>query len=164
MKNLSYPVLILLSLVLGLPSAGFAAPVNGARNFGLGIVLGEPTGLSAQYVLEKDRKLDFSLAYSFNSWVQITADYIFMRPQWVNSVLKRSSPVSAYWGAGLLLGVVTDSKKDGDLGFALRIPFGLEGMLDMEPIGFFVELVPGMELAPSTDFIFQGGLGARYYF
>jgi len=165
MKRFSRLIMFGLTSILLFSADAFAAQRVSARSFGLGVILGEPTGFSAQSVLDSEHKLNLSLAYSFNSWVQVTGDYIFMKPQWVTSLTKQNSPVSAYWGVGVLLGLLTDNKNThGDFGVALRVPFGLEGMLAKEPFGFFVELVPGMRFAPATDLIFQGGIGARYYF
>jgi hypothetical protein len=37
-------------------------------------------------------------------------------------------------------------------------------MFSNAPVDIFVELVPILNLAPSTDFDFNGGIGARYWF
>ena len=50
------------------------------KGFGLGVVLGEPTGISAKYWLTSGGALDFGLGYSFtssNSVFDFYADYVF---------------------------------------------------------------------------------------
>ena len=46
----------------------------------------------------------------------------------------------------------------------VRVPLGLDYMFNNAPVDIFVELVPILRLAPSTDFDFAGGIGARYWF
>jgi hypothetical protein len=50
-----------------------------SRGFGLGIILGEPTGISAKYWTGSTTALDFGLGYSFekNSRMHLHADYLF---------------------------------------------------------------------------------------
>jgi hypothetical protein len=51
-----------------------------------------------------------------------------------------------------------------DATIGVRVPLGLDYMFSNAPVDIFVELVPILNLAPSTDFDFNGGIGARYWF
>jgi hypothetical protein len=37
-------------------------------------------------------------------------------------------------------------------------------LLDRAPVEIFLEIVPGLDLIPGTDFDLDGAIGARYYF
>src|SRR5690242_4684738 len=50
------------------------------RPLGLGVMLGEPTGLNAKYWLSDTRALQFGLAYSFGNYMALLGDYLFHFP------------------------------------------------------------------------------------
>ncbi len=62
---------LLKRLMIGvfIPLAIMANPTSSApaKQFGLGIVLGSPTGLSAKYWLSQERALDFALAWGWGN-------------------------------------------------------------------------------------------------
>jgi hypothetical protein len=51
-----------------------------------------------------------------------------------------------------------------NLGVGIRIPFGIAYLLESIPIDIFLELVPVLELLPSTRIGFDGAIGIRYFF
>ena len=127
------------------------------KNFGLGIILGEPTGVSAKLWTSSENAFDFGAAWSFkgNGHLLLQADYVWH--------IFRLIPVSSaklpfYIGVG---GRVVFSH---DATIGVRVPLGLDYMFSNAPVDIFVELVPILDLAPSTDFDFGGGIGARFWF
>jgi hypothetical protein len=46
----------------------------------------------------------------------------------------------------------------------VRIPVGLDYQFANAPIDIFLEIVPILDLIPSTDFDLGGGLGIRFWF
>jgi hypothetical protein len=63
-----------------------------------------------------------------------------------------------YFGLGAKLLLASD------LGLGIRIPVGLAYLFESAPFDIFVEIVPGLDLLPGTDFGIDGAIGARYYF
>jgi hypothetical protein len=51
---------------------------------------------------------------------------------------------------------------DAQLG--IRIPIGISYYFQNDPIEIFFEVVPILDIAPSTSFSGNGGFGLRYYF
>ncbi|MDP2038345.1 MAG: hypothetical protein Q8L04_13255, partial [Ignavibacteria bacterium] len=79
------------------------------KGFGIGVIIGEPTGLSAKYWLDKNKALDFSLAYSFVQSVNalsIHCDYIYHD----YDVIKSDLRIPVYYGFGARLRVGNDDK------------------------------------------------------
>jgi hypothetical protein len=76
-KLLLLPLLAVFTMVL-VPQSK-AQTSNG--DFGLGFILGEPTGLSGKLFLGESRALDFGAAWSFgnNSNLHLHADYLIHR-------------------------------------------------------------------------------------
>jgi hypothetical protein len=126
------------------------------RGFGLGIILGEPTGLSAKMWLSPRNAVDAGLAWSFhrNGFLHIHADYLWHFPGAINSTER----LVLYAGLGGRLG----TSREGV--FGVRVPLGLAWWPRGVPLELVVEVVPGMDLLPATDFEMQGGLGLRWYF
>lgn len=165
-------VLLVLGAIPGTAAAAGAS--SGAKNFGLGVVIGEPTGLSAKLWLSQDRALDFGLSFSFNDYVLVFSDYLFHFPGALGGSSTFASQLTPYVGIGGVLAFANErnyykdrhffgTRRDS-LGLGLRVPLGIEWTPGRPPLGVFVELVPGISLVPATSGIFEGGIGIRYYF
>jgi hypothetical protein len=135
--------------------------------FGLGIILGEPSGLSAKLFLDARHALDFALDYSLvDSALYIHADYLLHFSGWRvrDGGVHRLVP---YVGLGGKVGLRDHDDgrghdRDGALG--ARIPLGIAWMPASVPIDVFLELVPGLFLIPETDPDLDASLGLRYFF
>jgi hypothetical protein len=56
------------------------------------------------------------------------------------------------------------SKFEDDSKVGVRVPLGMDYLLGTAPLDFFLELVPILDLAPSTDFSLNAAIGIRYFF
>lgn len=179
MKTLVRTATLVLLFGLGnLPLTAHAAEANTGtaqtQKFGLGIVIGEPTGLSGKLWLNRDRAIDFGLSFSFSDYVLIFSDYLFHYPGALGRSSTFTTQLTPYVGIGGVLAYANErnyykdrhffgTRRDS-LGLGLRVPLGIEWVPGRPPLGVFVELVPGISLIPSTSGIFEGGIGIRYYF
>ena len=145
--------LILLSIV-SLFSIGIFAQNSG---LGLGIVFGEPTGLSAKMWTSEKTAFDAGLAWSIagSGWLHVHADFLIHNYDLI-SVSKGALPV--YFGLGAYVGL------SSDLAFGARVPFGLAYQFESAPVDIFAEIVPGLALLPGIGFNIEGGIGVRYFF
>ena len=128
-------------------------------NFGIGVVFGEPTGLSGKMWTTQNTAFDIGLAWSFadNGNLHIFADYLFHNFSLFN-VSKGTLPVYVGIGGRLMFRDNQDDK------FGVRFPVGVEYYFDGWPIAVFGEVVPILDLAPSTTGDIGGGVGVRFYF
>ncbi len=157
---------ILFCMVLGLMMI-FVKPITAQdHGFGLGIILGEPTGLSAKAWTSSDNAFDFAIAWSFHNYHHdndnhndgdflLQADYVW---HFFNAISVSSGKLPIYVGIGGRV-VLADNPS-----FGVRIPVGIDYLFADAPIDIFLELVPIMDLAPETDFGIGGGIGIRYWF
>ena len=160
---------ILFTIVLGLMMI-FAKPITAQdHGFGMGIILGEPTGLSAKAWTSTDNAFDFAIAWSFNNYhhdnnnndfdndgdVLLQADYVW---HFFKAISVSSGKLPIYVGIGARV-VLADNPS-----FGIRIPVGLDYLFADAPIDIFLEIVPIMDLSPETDFGVGGGIGIRYWF
>ena len=123
---------------------------------GLGIIIGEPTGLSAKMWTSEKTAIDAGIAWSFvgSGYMRVHADMLVHN--FSIDVDKGQLPIYFGLGAKLLLA--------SDLGLGVRIPVGIAYLFESAPFDIFVEVVPGLDLLPGTDFGIDGAMGVRYFF
>lgn len=136
-------------LALAIPATVDAQQRSG---IGLGMMLGEPTGISAVSWLGGGNALDLVAAWSFSgeSSIYFHADYQF------HGFVER--PLTAFVGVGGALFL----RENPAIG--LRVPLGLTFIFQEVPLDLFFEVAPGMTLIPDTDPFVGGGVGFRFYF
>ena len=125
------------------------------KDFGIGIILGDPTGLSAKLYTGSNNAFDFGAAWSFkgDGNLLLQADYV-----WHSSLSKTSSGLFAlYYGIGGRI-IFSDDPNVG-----VRIPVGIDYIFSNAPVDIFLEVVPVLDLIPSTDFDLNGGIGVRFW-
>ncbi|MEX2574585.1 MAG: hypothetical protein WD317_09820 [Balneolaceae bacterium] len=122
-------------------------------NTEIGIIVGEPTGLSAKFWTGNNRAFDLGLAWSFSGQgsMHIHSNYLLHRTL-------DNPELALYYGIGgrLLM------QDDPNLG--IRIPLGLQYVIPESQLGIFFELAPMFDLVPDTKFDINGGLGLRFIF
>ena len=164
MKPFLYAVI---TFVLFLTATGVNAQ---ERRFGLGIILGEPTGISAKLWTSNRTALDFGLGWSLGgdriskydgyytgeSRVHFHMDYL-----WHSfDAIRSSERFPLYYGVGGRINTGAGYKSSA----AVRGVLGILWLPRRTPIDVFFELVPALQLAPSTGFGIDAGLGVRYFF
>ncbi|MEX0772955.1 MAG: hypothetical protein WD038_07290 [Balneolales bacterium] len=129
-------------------------------NLGLGVVVGDPTGITAKLWLDDLNALAGTAAWSFrgNTSLQLNADYL--RHNFDHIDLNRGS-MAFYYGLG---GRLLAREGNRDDRFGVRVPFGLSYFFANDPIEIFAEVVPILDIVPGTDFTSNSGVGVRYYF
>ena len=124
---------------------------------GLGLIVGEPTGISFKYWTGSTTAFDAALAWSFidGGAFHIHGDYLFHNMRLI-SVPEGLLPF--YYGIGARIKTANDTK------LGVRVPLGLAYLFQSAPVDIFLEIVPILDLTPKTDFAINAALGARYYF
>lgn len=120
----------------------------------LGVILGEPTGISIQVWQSGTTAIDGALAWSFgrHDKIHVHADYLKHNPLQVN----RGS-LTFYYGIGARAILADDAR------FGARIPLGLHYVIPNSRFSLFFEVAPLLDLVPATDFDVNGGIGVRYF-
>ncbi len=122
--------------------------------FELGMIAGEPTGLSAAISLG-GQTMACAAAWSFEN---PTAVHLHVDAIWNLGLLKDSrSHFKTYGGVGGRFKAVDEKPRIG-----LRLPFGIKA--ENERIVVFMEIAPIVDLAPASVLRFNAGIGLRYRF
>ena len=128
--------------------------------FELGLYLGEPTGLSAKYWINRINAIEGVAAWAFShGFLVVAADYLFNFP---NVVQIEEETFPLYVGAGAIMRV--DMGAGGGISIGARFPLGVLYVFRGIPLEASLELVPGLYLFPDTTFLGMGGIGIRYCF
>ena len=150
MKKTALATLIFVFLLCG---SGFAQD----RGFGLGVILGEPTGINFKAWTGYKTAFVGAAAWSFGHQdsLHVHLDYLVHNFRLLDL---DDVELPVYYGIGVRL------KTGNDVRFGVRIPLGINYMFEKAPLDIFVEFAPIFDLTPKTDLYFNGGFGIRYYF
>jgi hypothetical protein len=136
------------------PRDGRAAAQTG--NLGLGIVAGDPSGISGKLWTGPNNAIDFIVGFSlYHDYVSINADYVWH--EW-NLIPVKAGRLPLYYGMGLWTSISQGPAVGG------RGIVGLEYLFPSAPLDVFLELGPGIQILPDTGPAFSAGLGMRYFF
>jgi hypothetical protein len=135
-----------------------AAPaVEGKNGLGIGVIIGEPTGISLKLWNSSTTAIDAAAAWSFRKEgkLHLHMDWLFHNFRLFKA---RYGKLPLYYGIG------TRVKFEEETRVGVRFPVGICYILKDTPIDIFFEIVPLLDLAPETDFNFNASIGVRYFF
>lgn len=142
--------LFVLLFVLCLPAWG--------NRKGIGISIGNPTGLNGKYWLDQKTAVDAGFAWSIgkHSDLSMHSDYLLHKEGtfYFNDV----HPLDLYYGIGGRLEFADDVE------IGVRVPVGLAYNLENESADIFAEVAPIVDILTKTGLELHLLFGARYYF
>ena len=162
-----------LVVALGLTRAPSAHADEGVEkgSLGLGLIIGEPTGISGKLYLQDDQAVQAALGFTFvNGGLHAHADYVFH--PWILEE-REAFTLPAYVGPGIrVLQHRAGRGADDDFRIGARAVAGLLFDFKEIPLDVFVEVAGIVEIRFGSDnpdvngfgLALNGGLGARYYF
>lgn len=153
---LSTVTIVAIAIAFNPDKALAQADTGNGGNFGVGVMIGEPTGISVKAWQGANSAISLGAAWSLadDESLHLHADYL--RHVWFNNV--EQGNMAFYFGVGGR--IIFDD--DAELG--IRVPLGLNYVFEEAPFDIFVEAVPILNLTPSTDFAGNGAAGIRFYF
>lgn len=150
--------LVVVSGVLtNLEPVSVKAQVNSVRseNIGIGLMLGEPTGVSVKYWYNSRSAFNIGAAWSLSGRseaLHLHTDLL------LHSWFADTESLAFYYGAGGRIIFASNATA------GIRFPFGLNYVFQNIPFDLFVEAVPILDLTPNIEFAGNGAVGIRYYF
>jgi len=129
------------------------------ESFEAGIIVGDPTGLSFKGWLNDAQAYDIAA-----SWSNGSTDKRYIHADYLNHdytlITVPNGDLPVYYGLGARLLDENNHKTQ----FGIRMPIGLDYLMDKIPLSLFAEVVPRIDLTPDTDFALDAALGIRYRF
>lgn len=133
-----------------------------SKRFGLGMILGQPTGFTTKFWLSKHNSFNTAFAWSLFESDSSKSFYIHL------------DHVFYYYGffdiaPGLLplnigVGLSTEFRTNETTYIGFRVPVGLTYIFEDIPIEIFGEVAPVINLYPNSNIRVVGGIGFRYFF
>lgn len=160
----------LAAALVAAPRAAWARRPTGepfSRTFGIGLIVGTPTGLSGEVRLGGNTSLDFALGLDAfeDEDTYLHVDYLVYLTDLASG---RDLGVPIYLGVG---GILYDHDRDfgDDLHIGVRVPFGIALAFRRAPVEIFFELAVRVVLVHEDDHKHDraglgGALGFRVYF
>lgn len=143
---------------------------SSGKKFGLGLMLGAPTGLSGKYFVGPDTAIDFGVGVIHyyrhrHSNLHIHADFLW-HP--VNLVHTEPFDLPLYLGIGARVWDFDDDTDHSAFGLGVRAPIGIAFDFNNVPLDVFIEiaLVVDLFFDYGDDYAgdINGAIGVRYWF
>lgn len=153
MKNTGISILLFTLFALGVTVESVKAQ-NPPDNTEIGILIGEPTGISLKFWGSGNTALDLGVAWSLGRGgaIHLHGDYLFH-----HEVDPELDNLLFYYGIGARALLTDDAR------FGARIPVGLQYIIPETRLSLFFELAPLFDLVPETEFDVNGGVGIRVF-
>jgi hypothetical protein len=135
-----------------------------ANNYEVGIVVGDPLGLSTKFSVGENRSVDVVLAHAFNQdySLRVHADYLFENMK--SFTIQNSDPLNLYYGIGGRAVSLDEGRHKNELAIGPRVPVGVQYVLGDHHIDLFAELAVAFNIIPQTNIDLEGGVGMRFMF
>lgn len=147
---------IVLTILISVSFSKFSAAQE--KGFGIGVMLGQPTGISAKLWISKTSAIDGGAAWNFkDEAMQVHADYI----KHLNIFPLVTGKLPVYAGIGVTANV---NKKGDEESYGIRVPLGITYFLPTASFDVFVEAVPVYVIRPESKVTLNGNVGVRYFF
>jgi hypothetical protein len=124
--------------------------------YGVGAIIGEPTGISLKMWTSRSTAVDAAIAYSiFSRNIYLHTNYLIQ----ANNVFhSRDVLIPLYFGFGGRI-ILSNNSRIG-----IKGALGIEFIPYKAPFDIFMEIAPYMDLIPATGFGINGGIGMRFIF
>ncbi len=146
---------------------GAAGIVNAQESgTGVGVILGEPTGLNVKNWTTERTAVAAAIAWAFdpNTSFHVHGDYLFHDYTMI-AVEKGRLPLYTGIGARFKFDDQRGRRGRGSrTRMGVRIPLGVNYHFAQAPVDLFFELVPILDVAPRSDVSLNGAIGARFFF
>jgi hypothetical protein len=130
---------------------------------GMGLVMGNPTGIAWKYRMDQVNAVDGSIGFSPYDRFRFNVDYL-----WHSRPFKEQN-LAIHYGPGVAFGVANSASApfpgsgSGNAGFGVRGLVGLTYAINNSPVDIFFELAPLVVLVPGPASGIDLGFGLRAY-
>lgn len=152
-RGLFYVALFVLTTAF-MASPAAAQPTGG--DVGLGLQLGEPSGVTLQFYNAGGPSWDFLAAWDIDDFFFLNVHGLFYRP------LGNDRRVHLFYGPGAFIGFRDRGSSDDDVVIGISGTLGIGFMI--ESFQIFGAVTPRLSVVPDTDGDVGAGVGVRYWF
>lgn len=156
---------IVFSIILIVSACGYGITGDNPKDWALGVVIGEPTGISLKYWHSENVGFALSTAWTVSEpMTKLYLHFDYLKHNYkIFDVKEFTGKLPLYYGVGFIANTESTAVRQTSK-FGLRIPIGVEYIFKEIPFDFFAEICPGFILSPSTEITLGTGLGIRFFF
>ena len=147
-----------MKVILALIFLALTSTVLAGNEYGVGLMLGNPTGFSGKYWLDDTTAIDGGLAYSFGKHTDLSIHSDYLLHNKSAFYFQDVHALDLYYG----LGGRIEFGDSVELG--IRVPVGLAHRFTEQPVDIFGEIAPILDFIGTTGVELHIAVGARYYF
>ncbi len=155
----------IIAVLVGLAASAASAAVAREGSVGLGLTLGDPTGITAKYWFDDKSAVDVAAAWSLDGdSFNLHADYLLHS---FDKMKGEDLDWAYHYGIGARVRFPDNNNhhhNNDNTTLGVRVPLGLDFYPSKSPLELFVEIAPVIDLVPESNFDLEFGVGARYYF
>ncbi len=151
LSNFHHFTLSIITATLLLSSGLLAQPDNGS--VGVGLQLGQPSGLSVGVYKPDGMGLDVLAAWDLNDFLYLNAHGVFSSGD--------GSPFRIFYGPGAYVGLYERGNNEDEVRVGVSATGGVSVFLG--PFEIYARVTPRLRLLESTDVAIGGGLGLRLF-
>lgn len=148
------------------PARAQSSIAHRGGDFGLGLIIGDPTGVNGKYFLSSEMALDGAIGFGVlgGHHTKLQMDFLwhFGVERW------RAAALDLYLGVGPALAIHDydhgHRHYHGDLWVGARAPFGASLTFTKVPLDVFLELALGVWLVEHVHTDLDAAIGVRYWF
>jgi hypothetical protein len=134
----------------GRGDGGGGSTYSGVKTFGLGLEIGEPTGLNGKYFLSETGALDFGVGYIYEHYYYDDGLHLYADYLWHPAVLTSTDSlmIPFYVGVGLRYWDFEYCDRDfcyDGSAIGIRVPLGISFDFNNAPLDVFIQLVPVLD-------------------
>jgi len=148
------------------------SPVIASADFGLGLIIGSPTGISGKYTFSQKNAIDGAIAWDLgdDNDFYLHGDYLWLRNR---DIHLDNVALDWFFGIGGRIVFIDhhhhhhhdwDDEHDDDYLLGVRAPIGIGYTFRDPRIEVFGEVALIMNLVESTGIDLDGGIGGRFHF
>lgn len=151
--------------ILLFATASMANAIEGSKEqFAIGVILGDPTGLSGRAKFDGEHSVDAAIAGSTGRWpgLHLHADYLWDRAHaWETT----QGPLFMYYGlGGRIISIHDDDSNNGKLSAGPRGSLGILYNFNNPNLELFGEGALILDIVPEIDVDLDIGIGLRIRF
>lgn len=132
--------------------------VSAQGRFGLGVIIGQPSGFSMKYWLDSRNSIDGIIGADLgrHGGMSLVCDWAH---HWADLTPVSRGRFLLGAGAGAFVGV---GGRDAE--FGVRVKVLADYVFAPAPVNIFLEIAPAVQIIDGPDLGVQGGLGVRWFF
>jgi hypothetical protein len=151
-----------LTALLALASAAGAAPTSPSspttEGFGIGVVIGEPSGITASLPVGANNAFNLTAGYGLSHHggnLTLLGNYVWHQR---DLITVDAGKISLYYGPGARVLLARNSE------VGLGVTLGIDYLFEGAPLQAYLEVCPGINVVPNTETNATAGIGLRYFF